>query len=395
MPIHHGQGLFVGLLPALVSGSSVVCASQLDPGLFFELFTSFQPSWFTAVPSFYQALLSFAKQHQIVMSNPKLRYIRSGSAPMTSQVMREVEAFFGIPVLMGYGSAESCHIANNPLPPQQNKPGTVGIAYGNAIAIVDSSFQRLPNGQIGEVVVRGMQVTLGYLNNASANQELFVDGWLRTGDLGSLDEDGYLTLVGRIKDQINRGGESIVPAEIEEVLLSHPSVVDASVFAFTHPTLGEEIAAAIVCRREELDAAMLSKYLAGHLQASKCPRKFLMLRELPLTRIGKINKLELKRIVEAGLKSQSSDSPAIGDIEKLVASVISEVLELNPPGREANFFLLGVDSLSGTRVIARLSEQLSLELPITLLFEAPTVRTLAERIDCLLDEALAQLEGLS
>ena len=401
MPLEHGQGLFVGLLPVLVSGSSVICSTSLDPGVFFELFDTFNPTWFTAIPTFYQALLVHARRHRIIPSIHNLRYIRTGSAPMEAEVMRDVEALFGLPLLMGYGSAESCHIANNPISPGQNKPGTVGIPYGNDIAVINEYGQNLPNGEVGEVVVRGPQVTRGYLDNDKANAALFVNGWLRTGDLGKLDDDGYLSLVGRLKDQINRGGESISPGEVEETIRSHPAVLQAVVFAFAHPALGEEIAAAIVPREEGLNADMIANYLISALAANKIPREYLLLKELPLTRIGKVNKIALASLLEeARLLQQDTqrsieEAPPSGELEELVANTFASVLQQPTPGRNANFFQLGGDSLSGQRAVIALEQQLALDLSPTLLFAYPTVRNLAEQLDKLLDQALAEAEQVT
>ena len=315
--------------------------------------------------------------------------------------MRDVEALFGLPLLMGYGSAESCHIANNPISPGQNKPGTVGISYGNDIAVINDYGQNLPNGEVGEVVVRGPQVTRGYLDNDKANAALFVNGWLRTGDLGKLDDDGYLSLVGRLKDQINRGGESISPGEVEEAIRSHPAVLQAVVFAFAHPALGEEIAAAIVPREEGLNAGMIANYLISVLAANKIPREYLLLKELPLTRIGKVNKIALASLLEeARLQQQDTKrsvegAPPSGELEELVALTFASVLEQPTPGRNANFFKLGGDSLSGQRAVIALEQQLALELSPTLLFAYPTVCSLAEQLDQLLDQALAQAEEVT
>src|SRR6202043_2539803 len=189
----------------------------------------------------------------------RLRFIRSGSAALAPQVMHDLEAAFGAPVLESYGMTEAAHqMASNPPPPAVRKPGSVGLATGVAISTIDAEGRHLKQGERGEVVIKGATVIRGYENNPEANAESFVDGWFRTGDERYLDEAGYLTLSGRIKELINRGGEKISPREIDEVLLAHPSVAEAVAFGVPHPTWGEEVAAAVVLRSPETDAVILA-----------------------------------------------------------------------------------------------------------------------------------------
>jgi acyl-CoA synthetase (AMP-forming)/AMP-acid ligase II len=197
----------------------------------------------------HQAILERAKRNQEIIARARLRLIRSSSASLPPQVMTELEAVFGCPVLESYGMTEATHqMTSNPLPPRPRKPGSVGVAAGPEVAIMDEGGEILPQGALGEVVIRGPNVTLGYENNPDANLKGFAGGWFRTGDQGSLDAEGYLRITGRLKEIINRGGEKVSPLEVDEVLMDHPAVQQVVTFAVPHAKLGEEVGAAVVLR---------------------------------------------------------------------------------------------------------------------------------------------------
>src|SRR5207249_6980562 len=200
-------------------------------------------TWYSAVPTLHQLLLARAEPRSGQQpAAERLRFIRSCSASLAPQVMHDLEAAFGAPVLEAYGMTEAAHqMASNPLPPAARKAGSVGRGTDVQVSIMDASGRHLQPGQRGEVVIKGPNVIRGYENNPEANATSFVDGWFRTGDQGVLDADGYLTLVGRLKELINRGGEKISPREIDEVLLAHPAVAEAVCFGVAHPTWGEEV----------------------------------------------------------------------------------------------------------------------------------------------------------
>jgi acyl-CoA synthetase (AMP-forming)/AMP-acid ligase II len=199
------------------------------------------------------------------------------------------------PVVESYGMTEAAHqMASNPLPPRTRKPGSVGPAAGPAVSIMDEMGRLQRPGVTGEVVIRGPNVTRGYDNNPKANAEAFVDGWFRTGDLGVIDPDGYLTITGRLKELINRGGEKISPREIDEVLLDHPSVAQAVTFAVPHPMLGEDVAAAVVLQPGALaDERALRDFAGSRLAAFKVPRKVVFLDEIPKGATGKLQRIGL------------------------------------------------------------------------------------------------------
>ena len=210
---------------------------------------AFHPTWYTAVPTMHQAILTRAESHRAIITRCPFRFIRSCSAPLPTQVMAELEQKFQVPVIDSYGMTEASHqMASNPLPPRARKAGSVGMAAGPEIAIMDDMGNLLPSGHKGEIVIRGANVTQGYENNPMANTSAFTNGWFRTGDQGFVDADSYVFITGRIKEIINRGGEKISPREVDEVLMDHPAVAQIVTFAAPHALLGEEVAAAVVLR---------------------------------------------------------------------------------------------------------------------------------------------------
>jgi acyl-CoA synthetase (AMP-forming)/AMP-acid ligase II len=228
-----------------------------------------------------------------------LRFIRSCSAPLAPEMMQKIEQTFGAPVLEAYGMTEAAHqMCSNPLPPAARKPGSVGPGTDVRVSIMDSDGNHLASGVRGEVVIQGPNVFSGYENNPEANATSFTDGWFRTGDQGFIDGDGYLTLTGRIKELINRGGEKIAPREIDEVLLRHPAVAEAVAFGAPHPTWGEEVAAAVVLREPSDSAAILS-FCREHLADFKCPKRLYVVEEIPRTATGKIQRGAVARALLA------------------------------------------------------------------------------------------------
>ena len=209
--------------------------------------------------------------------------------------MAELEAVFGCPAIESYGMTEASHqMTSNPLPPRPRRAGTVGPAAGPEVTILDESGRRLPAGSTGEVVIRGPNVTAGYVANPAANASAFTDGWFRTGDQGVLDADGYLTITGRLKELINRGGEKISPREVDDLLMSHPAVAQAVTFALPHDKLGEEVAAAIVLREgKSATERELRDFVSTHLADFKVPRKVVFLAEIPKGVTGKLQRIGL------------------------------------------------------------------------------------------------------
>ncbi|MHA1572098.1 MAG: AMP-binding protein, partial [Alphaproteobacteria bacterium] len=226
-----------------------------------------------------------------------LRFIRSSSSSLPPQVMASLEETFASPVIESYGMTEAAHqMTSNPLPPAARKPGTVGIAAGPQVAIMGSDDEIMTAGETGEIVIRGPNVTAGYEANPKANAEGFTNGWFRTGDQGIIDDEGYLSITGRLKEIINRGGEKISPREVDEVLLDHPAVAQIVTFALAHPKLGEEVAAAVVLAEgQTADEAQLRSFAAKRLADFKVPRKIVFLEEIPKGPTGKLQRIGLAK----------------------------------------------------------------------------------------------------
>ena len=295
MPLFHIHGLIAAVLSSLKAGASIFCTPGFNALKVFGWMDEAKPSWYTAVPTMHQAILGRAARNPEAVARTDLRLIRSSSSSLPPQVMAELEDVFGAPVIESYGMTEAAHqMASNPLPPAARKPGTVGIAAGPEVRIRAEDGRFLEAGQTGEIVIRGENVTAGYTNNPTANAEAFVDGWFRTGDLGVCDDEGYLSIVGRIKEIINRGGEKISPREVDEVLLDHPSVAQAVTFALPHDKLGEEVAAAIVpSDGTEVDPSVLRRFAAERLADFKVPRRFVVVDEIPKGATGKLQRIGL------------------------------------------------------------------------------------------------------
>jgi acyl-CoA synthetase (AMP-forming)/AMP-acid ligase II len=289
LPLFHGHGLIGAALSTLASGGSVIVPPRFSASEFWKLFREHRATWYTAVPTIHQVLLERADSDGAPHSGP--RFIRSCSAPLAPTILTSLENRFGAPVLEAYGMTEASHqVATNPLPPLPRKPGTVGL--GSGISVIDEAGRHLTANTTGEVVVRGPNVMRGYRNNPEANAAAFIDGWFRTGDIGATDSSGYLTLTGRIKDLINRGGEKISPPEIEAVLLQHPAVAEASVFGVPDSKYGEDVSAAVVLRAAA-SAEQLQTYCRTRLADFKVPKQFHFLSALPKNAMGKVQRRDL------------------------------------------------------------------------------------------------------
>lgn len=307
MPLFHIHGLVGAVLSSLAAGAQVSCTPGFNGLRFFHWLDEVRPSWYSAVPTMHQAIVARASQNGPSVARSRLRFIRSSSSSLPPRVMAELEQTFRCPVVESYGMTEASHqMACNPLPPRARKPGSAGIPAGPEIAIMSEEGKLLLRGQVGEVVIRGPNVTPGYEANPEANANAFVDGWFRTGDQGVIDGEGYLRLTGRLKESINRGGEKIAPIEIDMVLMSHPAVQQCLTFAVPHDHLGEEIAVAVVLREGKTASGReLREFAARHLTRSKLPRQFVFVREIPTGATGKLQRIGLAAALGLSQRSAS------------------------------------------------------------------------------------------
>jgi acyl-CoA synthetase (AMP-forming)/AMP-acid ligase II/acyl carrier protein len=392
MPLFHIHGLMAATLASLRAGASVACTPGFVATSFFEWMDLFEPTWYTAVPTMHQAILMRAGQAGEIIARRKLRLLRSSSSSLPPQVMAQLEEVFGAPVIEAYGMTEAAHqVASNPLPPRQRRPGAVGLAAGPEVAVMDEQGNLLAAGQTGEVVIRGENVTPGYENNPDANATAFTNGWFRTGDQGVIDEAGYLTLTGRLKEIINRAGEKISPREVDEVILDHPAVAQVVTFAVPDPKLGEDVGAAIVVKAgQTLTAQQIHQFAAGRLTDFKVPRHIVFVEEIPkgptgkLQRIGLAAKLGLPSNGHGGAKPAKAYEAPRTAVEKLIAGIWVDVLKVEPVGAQDDFLDLGGDSVLATRLVSRIRDQLDLDLNVASFFEAPTVAMQARVVEDML-----------
>ena len=295
MPLFHIHGLIASLLASVAAGAHVVCTPGFNALKFFGWVDEVSPTWYTAVPTMHQAILGRAARNRDIVQAARLRFARSSSSSLPPPVMAELEEVLVCPVIEAYGMTEAAHqMACNPLPPVARKPGTVGCAAGPEIAIMDPGGTILAQGESGEIVIRGPNVFSGYENNPDANATAFSNGWFRTGDLGVLDADGYLTISGRLKEIINRGGEKIAPREVDDVLQAHPAIDQIVTFALPHDKLGEAVAAVVVFKEgEAAEVAELKAYAAERLAAFKVPATIIVRDEIPKGATGKLQRIGL------------------------------------------------------------------------------------------------------
>ncbi|MEV0277762.1 FadD7 family fatty acid--CoA ligase [Streptomyces sp. NPDC050610] len=299
MPFFHGHGLFAALLSSLAGGGRVLLPERgrFSARTFWSDVRSVSATWFTAVPTIHEILLDRAATEYPGPELAPLRFVRSCSAPLNTATQRALERTLGAPLLSAYGMTESAHqAASEPLPRRGTlKHGSVGRPTGVALRVLDRDGQPCPAGVQGEVQVQGPTVARGYLADPAETSHAFADGWLRTGDLGSLDEDGYLFLTGRIKNLINRGGEKISPEHVEDILAGCPGVAEAAVFAVPDAHYGQRVGAAVVVRGgprggESAGAEQILRYCRDRLSAFEVPERLKIVPELPHTAKGGLDR---------------------------------------------------------------------------------------------------------
>jgi len=385
MPLFHIHAIACSLLATLRAGASVVCTPGFDAERAPEWLEALEPTFYSAVPTLHRALLDAIGDRSPRV--PRLRFVRSSSSPLPARTFEDLERVFGVPVIEAYGMTEASHqIATNPLPPGTRRPGTVGYAAGCEIAVLGPGDEVLPAGTMGEVVLRGPNVTRAYLAAPDVNDAAFTaDGWLRTGDLGHMEADGCLTLTGRAKEIVNRGGEKISPREVEDVLLEHPDVAAAAAFAVPHARLGEDLAVATVlhddARASEGD---LRQHLALHLAPFKMPRRFVFVDVLPTGATGKVSRTALAEQLGLAGGSPRVDRPFVeprDPLEAQIAAMFSEVLGLDEPvSVDDDFLELGADSLHLHELLVDIERDFGRRLPATVFLSGPTVERLAGQL---------------
>ena len=298
MPLFHGHGLVAGLLATLASGGSAYLPSTggFSAHLFWGDVVRLGVTWYTAVPTIHRILVNRASKDYPSSAPTKLRFIRSCSAALDEELAAAITRTFRAPLISAYGMTETSHqVSSNPLPVHgPDKPSSVGPPTGVEIRIVAEDGKDVATGSIGEILVRGATVTSGYLDNPQANSASFVDGWFRSGDLGSRDAHGYLFVRGRLKEIINRGGEKISPGDIDAALLSNPKVLEAASFGESDAVYGEIVQAAVILRPGmEATEGELRDYCRSKLSAFEVPERIYMVADFPRTAKGSTDRRAL------------------------------------------------------------------------------------------------------
>ena len=377
MPLFHIHGFVASLLASLAAGGSVACCAGYRDGEFIPCLDVLQPTWYTAAPAIHRAVLAELARYPNRIAAARLRFVRSASAPLPGTVMRALEAALEAPVIEAYGMTEAAHqIASNPLPPGERQARSVGRATGTSVAVMDEAQRLLPAGATGEIVIRGDNVTAGYASPRGANANAFADGWFRTGDIGSIDADGCIHITGRLKELINRAGEKVSPLEIDEALLEHPDVREVVAFGVEHPTMGEDVAAAVVLKEGTAASANeIRAFLFGRLAEFKIPSQILLVDSVPVGATGKVARANLPSLLASRMRP-AFVSPR-DQAEHELAALFREILGIAEVGAFDNFFTLGGDSLRGFQLLTRIREQWRVDIPMVELFKEPTLAQLA------------------
>ena len=386
-PLFYSHGLKVTVFTPLLTGGAVVFPRDISKFDYAEWFSFLEPTWYSTGPTLHRLILDQSRGD--AKTGHSLRFILSGGAPLPQNVLKGLQAAFGIPVVEHYGSSEAAQISANLPPAGRSKPGTCGIPPNGTIIIVGDDGRRLPPGEQGEILVGGPTVISGYLNAPELNSASFIDGWFRSGDIGSIDEEGFLTLHGRKHDVINRGGEKIAPAEIDEALMRHPAVLEAAAFSIPHPRLGEDVAAVVALRPGmTVSPFELRRYLQDQIALFKVPRRIIVRDQIPKGTTGKIKRRLLTESWEEMITAVphvaaaqaavnlSAENPVVDEL----LAVWERLLNKAPLSLDDDFFEKGGDSLLAVEMLTELEWRTGLAIPDTILFEATTIRTLSQKL---------------
>jgi acyl-CoA synthetase (AMP-forming)/AMP-acid ligase II/thioesterase domain-containing protein/acyl carrier protein len=388
-PIFYSHGLKVTVFASLLTGGTVAFPTDGSRFDYSEWFSDLKPTWYSAGPTLHRLIFDHAKSIVDAKARHSLRFILSGGAPLPEDILEGLRRELDVPVVEHYGSSEAAQIAANLPPPGPSKPGTLGIPWPGTVKIVNDEGRRVPTGQRGEVWVGGPTLISGYLNAPDLNRVAFVDGWLKTGDIGSLDDEGFLTLHGRKSELINRGGEKISPTEIDEVLLRHPAIAEAAAFSVPHPRLGEDVAAAIVLRPGQTATHVeLRGYLLDQLAPFKVPGRIIIRDELPKGKTGKVLRRQLSE--ELGNGSSLLDysaaallaegSPVDGALVTQLIELWERLLQIKPIAPDDDFSEKGGDSLLAMSMLCEVEQLTNRAIPSSVLYEARTIRQLVQKL---------------
>jgi acyl-CoA synthetase (AMP-forming)/AMP-acid ligase II/aryl carrier-like protein len=377
MPLFHVHGLLSAGVSSIAGGASVVCTPAFDAARLPAWLANTASTWFTASPTMHFAALDHAVRGGRAPRHPGLRFVRSSSAPLSSTKIAALEELYGAPLIETYGLTETASlITSNPLPPGCRKPGSVGVAIGADIAIADEGGRILTEpGRSGEIVISGPSVVSGYEASEEVNRASFRGKWLRTGDGGHLDADGYLFVTHRLKEVVKRGGEQVMLAEIDHVLNGHPAVHVAVAFTVAHKTLGEEVVAAVQLKPGQTASAReLKVHVMGTLATYKVPSGIFFVDNFPRNAAGKIVRRELAKL--ATRECAAADAP--GGLEGSLLAAWRSVIQASDLGPRDNVFLAGADPIRAKEILQLIESEWHVQLKFKDLLLAPTVAEQAQ-----------------
>ena len=392
-PPFYSHGLKVTVFTPLLTGGTVVFPKDASKFDFAEWFSFLKPTWYSAGPTLHRLIFDQIQFSADAKTRHSLRFILSGGAPLPPNVLVGLQDKLGTSVVEHYGSSEAAQIAANLPAPGPSKLGTCGIPWPDTVRIVGDDGTLVRPGEQGEILLGGPTLISGYLNADELNQTCFVNGWFRTGDIGSLDEEGFLTLHGRKDDVINRGAEKISPREIDEALMRHPAIAEAAAFAVAHPRLGEDVAAAVVLREGMTATAVeLRRYLQDQLASFKIPRQIIFKDQLPKGKTGKIVRRHLsssfddKSVTEMRIgPPRSSETMALENapdstVVAQMTQLWERLLQVKPILLDDDFLEKGGDSLLAMDMLSEVERLTGQTIPSSILFEANTIRQLAQKL---------------
>jgi acyl-CoA synthetase (AMP-forming)/AMP-acid ligase II/acyl carrier protein len=376
LPGYYGAAIKISLLAPLLLGGSVGLPTARHAQDLAEWIPDLCPTWLWGNPTFFQAVLDRLRSGAGTKLTHSLRFVVSGTAFLPPTLRAVLEETLGVPVLQSYGMSEAGILAADPAPPRKRKPGTVGLASRDELTIVGPEGDVLPDGEVGEIVVHGPTVSPDI--GADAEAQHSNDRLLFTGDLGSIDSEGYLTVVGRTKELINRGGEKISPYEVERALLLHPSVKEAAAFSVPHPRLGENVAAAVVLKPgTNTPTQDIKTFLADHLAPFKIPQHVFVLPQLPKGATGKVSRSELSEAMAHRIRDVAPPESAL---EFQILDIWQLLLHRDDIGIDDDFFELGGDSLLAVQMVLEVEAIARRKIPVSTLKAVYTVRQLAATI---------------
>jgi oxalate---CoA ligase len=385
LPYYHGMGIGMPLLSVLYAGGTVICPKEFIPSDFLYLLKTFRPTFYSAGPALHQGILREIKRIPLnELKNNSLRFIRSGSAFLPDHAINDLETLLGVPVIVAFGSSETGPISIN----FPQKHGSVGIPLVDYLSIMDENGNIVGSCSEGEIVVKGETVFSGYEDDPDANKAAFTDGWYKTGDMGYLDNEGYLFLTGRKKELINKGGEKISPAEIDNVLMTHPSVKDAMTFGITDPILGEDLAAMVEVENQNVTETELRKYLINRLIQFKVPKKIYFVDEIPRGTTGKLLRYvgtdryesgDFEDILSSEPLSNAVSSESSVNQEKIM-QIWKNILDIKSLEADDDFFRCGGNSLAAIELLIKIQREFHVNFPPDTIYLYPTIRQQARMI---------------